>query len=152
MTKDDTLKKFVDKFQKDISEKEITSVKKINKLQGNKLNKEKESMINMFNPKNNNYYDSIVENINYTECINGKCSVIELNNTTKNNNTNNTIIIDKFKTSNILKNNINYLVFIIYILVLIINFVNTLIYRKSIYLINIIIATLVFIIYKILMV
>lgn len=126
--------------------------KNISAYQNSRLEKQKENMQNMIIPMNNNFYDSIVDNINYTECINGKCSTIDMQNNYKNmdNIYNNNLLytMDKYKTSNILKKNIDNLVYIIYLIVLIICFFQILLLKKQIYLVVILITTLIYIYYK----
>lgn len=141
------LRNIVDKLEQDIK---LSEAKEANKNQGKKLEKEKESMMNMFKPIDN-YYDSIVENINYTECVNGKCTSIDIQNSNplKNNLVN--YNIDKYNTSSILKNNLDNLVYIIFIIVVAICFVQVFVNKKKGYLITILISSLVFIFYKIVM-
>ena len=128
-------------------EKDIT-VKEASKKQGKKLTQHKESMINMFQPINN-HYDSIVENINFTECVNGKCSSFDIQNTNPINYVN--YNIDKYNTSSILKTNLDNLVYIIFIIIIAICFVQVIMFKKHDFLVTILISTLVFIFYKIIM-
>lgn len=139
---------------------DIQTPKKANNNQGKKIKDVKEGMENMFNPLPN-HFNSIVENINYTECINGKCSSVDMNNigssfneamsNTKGNNINTRMNVDRYTTSKILKDNINNLVYMIYIIVIIFCFVEILFNKKQIYLISIIVATLLLVFYKIFM-
>ena len=144
------LRDIVTNLEKDINNEKSMEA---NQNQGKRMQEQKESMQNMLQPMQN-YYDSIVENINYTECINGKCSTIDIMNTSpgtyiETNYTNHNI--DKYTTSRILKDNLDNLVYIIFVIFVVICLVQVLMYKKQGYLVSILIATLVFIFYKIIM-
>lgn len=99
-----------------------------------------------------NDYNSIVENIDYTECINGKCSKIQYTNEIKpfnKLNTNPNINNQKYKKNSLLKSNLDILVFLFYLFFITLYLFYTLIERDSKYLIRILLFSLIYILYKI---
>lgn len=101
-----------------------------------------------------NDYNSIVENIDYTECINGKCSKIQYTNEIKpfnklNKNPNPNINNQKYKKNSLLKSNLDILVFLFYLFFITLYLFYTLIERDSKYLIRILLFSLIYILYKI---